>query len=130
GFRYSTLYPQTISLDMVLIPPHIEKLKVDLSKEKDIGKQQEIIDEMEKRLIEYVKKDHPELYIHIASGAVKNIGQIRQIMVAKGIIADPDGNILPPISQSLNQGFDVNNYFDTSAGSRKGLIDKALNTAK
>ncbi len=50
-------------------------------------------------------------------------------MVAKGLINDPMGNLLPPVTQSLNQGFSPMNYFDAAAGSRRGVIDRSLNTA-
>jgi DNA-directed RNA polymerase subunit beta' len=129
AFKYATQHPLSFSLDMMTISPKLEQLKLDLAKEKDVGKQSKIISEMEDELVDFLKIAHPDLYIQVASGASKGKEQIRQIMVAKGLISDPKGNVLPPITRSLAEGYTPEEYFKASAGSRKGTIDRALNTA-
>jgi hypothetical protein len=52
------------------------------------------------------------------------------MFVAKGIIADPKGNILPAIQGSFAGGLNNADYFAAAAGSRKGLADRTLNTAE
>lgn len=129
GFKYATIYPSTVSLDMFEIPKEIEDLKIKLSKEKDPVNQSEIIAEMEKKLLVHLQKNQPDLYILIESGSIRGILPVRQIMVAKGLILDTMGNLLPPVTKSIQQGFSPENYFDAAMGSRKGTIDRALNTA-
>lgn len=129
GFIYSTMYPQTLSLDMFDISDNIKKLREDLKKEKDVGQQVKIVDEMNAQLLEYLKTNVPELYIQVKSGAAKDIGQLRQMMVSKGLIYDANGKLLPPITSCLGDGYDSETYFEASAGSRKGIADRAINTA-
>lgn len=129
GFEYATMYPQTISLDMFIVPENLKKLATQLSKEPDVLKQVEIINTMEVQLKEHLRKNVPCLHIQIESGAAKGGSQIRQIMVAKGLINNAVGELLPPISKALNDGYTPEEYFEASAGSRKGIIDKAINTA-
>lgn len=130
GFKYATMYPQTISIDMFMIPDSLFKMKEKLDMEKDPGKQQDIINEMEKMLIQYLKDYVPSLYIQVQSGAAKGSSQLRQVMVAKGLLNDAKGNLMPPFSESLALGYSPSTYFEASVGSRKGTIDRSLNTAK
>lgn len=130
GFYYSTIYPQSISYDMFDMPANIMQLKGKLAKEKDLQTQLDIIDEMEKELVDHLQKKAPELYHIIASGGSKGVGSFRQILVAKGVVSDSFGNILPPITNSMAEGFTPESYFDASAAARKGTMDRALNTAK
>jgi len=129
GFYYATLYPKTISLDMLTIPENIKKLKVELDKTKDLKTQSEIVDKMENLMIEHLKKNVPELYAMVNSGASKDKSQVRQIMISKGLIRDPGNNILPPIVNSFSDGYTTTQYFNAAAGARAGIIGRALNTA-
>ena len=63
------------------------------------------------------------------SGATKGWDQPFQMLCAKGIIADPEGNILPIIKGSFSEGLTVEEYFNATGGARKGIIDRVLNTA-
>lgn len=129
GFKYSTLYPKSITLDQMEISERLKKLKLDLDRATDISAQNNILTTMEKVLMEDLKKHDNGLYYMVASGGSKGTNQLRQLMVAKGLITDPQKNILPPISKSINDGFTKQEYFDASAGSRSGTIDRALNTS-
>ena len=129
GFRTATLYPRSFSIDMLEMPASIMKLKDELRKEKDILKQQEIIDKMTSLLKEHIKKNNKDLYQQIESGAAKGIGQLRQLLVCKGILSDPQGNILPAIASSIGEGYQPEEYFEASAAARAGLISTAKLTA-
>lgn len=129
GFKYATLYPQTIALDMMKLPPNLIKLKEELKKEKDTTKQMEIVAKMDSELLTYLEKNEPGLYIQVKSGSIKSMGSLRAIMVAKGVAFDPNGKMLPPISESHLDGLPPETYYAASAASRKATIDRALNTA-
>lgn len=128
GFKYATLYPKTLDLKTLVIPPHIMKMKDELNQVKTVAEQSVIQDKIEKVMMEHFKKTHSDLYFVAASGGSKGMNQLRQMMVCKGLIQDPDGNILPPITKSINEGYSPQEYFDAAAGSRKGTTDRALNT--
>jgi hypothetical protein len=51
-------------------------------------------------------------------------------LIAKGIIADPKGNIMAPIKGSFSEGLTNEEYFQAASGARKGLADRTLNTAQ
>lgn len=128
GFLYATLYPKSIDLEMLEVPAHVMNMKNKLLETKDVSEQSAIIDDIEVALLEHLKKTKSDLYYIVASGGAKGIGQLRQMMVCKGLIQDPNGNVLPPITKSINEGYSPKEYFDASAGSRKGTADRAINT--
>ncbi|QSB04548.1 DNA-directed RNA polymerase subunit beta' [Natronoglycomyces albus] len=70
------------------------------------------------------------LWQMINSGARGNMLQLRQIAGMRGLVANPNGEIIPrPIKSSLREGLTVLEYFISTHGSRKGLADTALRTA-
>jgi DNA-directed RNA polymerase subunit beta' len=65
------------------------------------------------------------------SGARGSISQITQMSGMKGLIVNPSGQTLDfPIIPSYKEGLSPLEFFMTTHGSRKGLVDTALNTAK
>lgn len=65
------------------------------------------------------------------SGAKGNIGQIRQILSAPVLVRDVHDNPVPvPIKKSYAEGLDLLDYWASMAGARKGMIDRALQTAE
>jgi DNA-directed RNA polymerase beta' subunit len=126
GFKFATLTAPSFTFDQIKIPPEIYKLKQKLDKattEEAI----EIVAEMRKIMIKSMKDTG--VYDLVESGAGKGWDQPMQILAAKGIIADPKGNILPPIKGSFMDGLTPKEYFEASSGARKGIIDRVLNTA-
>ncbi len=65
------------------------------------------------------------------SGARGSLGNINQMVGMKGIIQNISGDALEfPIVSCYKEGLNPLEYFITTHGSRKGLTDTALNTAK
>ena len=65
------------------------------------------------------------------SGARGSISQVTQMSGMKGLIVNPSGQTLDfPIIPSYKEGLSPLEFFMTTHGSRKGLVDTALNTAK
>jgi DNA-directed RNA polymerase beta' subunit len=126
GFKFSTILAPSFSLDNIQLPSEILKIKQQLkgasTEEADL-----LIKKSEKLLAEHLKdtglSDLQE------SGAAKGWGNTRQILVAKGIVADPQGKILDPIAGSFADGLTNKEYFEQSAGARRGIIDRVINTA-
>lgn len=70
------------------------------------------------------------VYMMIFSGARGNISQIKQIVGIRGLMADSKGEIInTPIKNNLKEGLNINEYFISCYGARKGIIDTALKTA-
>jgi len=65
------------------------------------------------------------------SGARGSLNQITQMVGMKGLIASTSGGTIEfPIISSTKEGLTPIEYFISTHGSRKGLTDTALNTAK
>jgi len=126
GFKFSTIMAPSISLDDIRIPDSILKLKNKLEG-KSIEEQIEIIDQMKEIMIKYLKDTG--VYDLVESGATKGWDQPLQILVSKGIISDPSGNILSAIKGSFSDGLTPKEYFKAASGARKGLIDRVINTS-
>jgi DNA-directed RNA polymerase subunit beta' len=71
------------------------------------------------------------VYDMTESGARGSLGNLNQMAGMKGIIANVSGDSLEfPILSCFKEGLTPLEYFITTHGSRKGLTDTALNTAK
>jgi DNA-directed RNA polymerase beta' subunit len=129
SFKYGTIGSPSFSYDDFVVPKEILDLKKKL-----IGATpqtaQIIIDEMTAKLKAYLEDKMGNLGLLGKAGSLKGgYSQSRQILIAKGLISDNEGNILNPISESYAEGFNSKDFFMSGAGSRKGIADRVLNTA-
>ena len=150
GFQYATKSGTTWGIDDVKVP--FEK-KAILEKARE--EEREILthfnegllsrDERRRMIISVwhkakneIEKILPEtldqngsVYDMWKSGARGSLGQIAQMVGMKGLIVNTRGETLEfPIQSSMKEGMTPIEYFITTHGSRKGLADTALQTAK
>ena len=70
------------------------------------------------------------IYMMADSGARGSAAQIRQLAGMRGLMAKPDGSIIEtPIVANFREGLEIDEYFISTHGARKGLSDTALKTA-
>jgi DNA-directed RNA polymerase subunit beta' len=70
------------------------------------------------------------VFIMADSGARGSKQQIRQLAGMRGLMAKPSGEIIEtPITANFREGLEVQHYFISTHGARKGLADTALKTA-
>ena len=75
-------------------------------------------------------KGFSPVHIMADSGARARKNPFMQISAVVGLKAKQSGEILiPPITSSYREGLDVLDYFNSTYGSRKGLVDTAMKTA-
>ena len=150
GFRYATHSGVTWGLGDVKIPPGKEAVidrghgavseVVDQYKEgllseheritKSVEIWQSIKSEIEKLIPGTLDSKNP-IYDVILSEARGSFGNLNQMAGMKGIIQNVAGVALEfPILSCYKEGLTPLEYFITTHGSRKGLTDIALNTAK
>jgi len=149
GFKYATLAGISIS---------IEDLKVPSTKKSIVGKATKQVESLDRQLKSnsISSKEHfirsidiwgqvtedvtnamlkefdklNSVYLMAFSGARGNVQQVRQLAGIRGLMADPSGNIIRiPIKANFKEGLNVTEYFISSYGARKGLVDTALRTA-
>jgi len=153
GFKYSTIFGVTISMEDIKIP---EEKKILLEKaEKEVAEVYEqyrnglitneerynkVIDiwtSVNERIADVMmselKKDRNgfnPVYMMAHSGARGSKTQIRQLAGMRGLMAKPSGEIIElPIKSNFKEGLTVLEYFNSTHGARKGLADTALKTA-
>jgi hypothetical protein len=70
------------------------------------------------------------VYMMAFSGARGNISQVRQLVGMRGLMANPQGQIIDfPIRSNFREGLTLTEYIISSYGARKGIVDTALRTA-
>ena len=75
-----------------------------------------------------LSKNNP-LRLMQESGARGSRDQIKQLAGMRGLVADPLGRIVElPSKSNYREGLDIYEYFTSTRGARKGLVDKALKT--
>jgi DNA-directed RNA polymerase subunit beta' len=149
GFKYSTLSGISISLDDMRVPDNkkkmIEKAEKQVQKlerlektgaittadknfqSNDIwrGVTQDVSVALENEL-----GPLNNVFIMANSGARGNIDQVRQLAGMRGLMSDSQGRTVNvPIKSNFKEGLSLTEYFISSYGARKGLVDTALRTA-
>ena len=150
GFEYATNAGITWSFDDVSVPE--EKKKV-IDSARDRVEQIEsdfkngLLSEDEKRrmvievwhgaktsvekLVEEALSPKSPVHDIITSGARGSIGNLTQMVGMKGLIQNTAGETIElPIVSSMMEGLNPVEYFMSTHGSRKGLTDTALGTAR
>ncbi len=150
GFRYATVSGTTWGIDEVKVPAQKAQILDDSREEErkvfafyDEGlisrdERRRMIVEIWHRAKTQIEKVLPETldqsgsaYEMWKSGARGSLGQIAQMAGMKGLIVNTRGETLEfPILSSMKEGMTPLEYFNTTHGSRKGLADTALQTAK
>ncbi len=151
GFKYSTKSGITISLSDIPVNHEkeviIEETNATIEKINKQFKRGLITDEerhnkviklwtdatnnVQGKLGELLKQDvENPLSMIINSGARGSANQLGQLAGMRGIMAKPDGGQVEiPILASFREGLDVQEFFLSTHGSRKGTADTALKTA-
>lgn len=108
------------------IEPYIKDLK-----KQNILSGLKTIDEAVEVTKKIIKKENPELYYSITSGARGSWDDVQQLFVCKGYVADINGIIIDtPVTSSLSKGLNNEEYYTASLSGRKGIVDRVLNTAQ
>jgi len=152
GFKYATQAGISISIEDLRVPyiknsmlknANQEILKAEKicakGKITDVERFQKIIDtwniaseSLKDELVSYFKKYDPlnSVYIMAFSGARGNLSQVRQLVGMRGLMSDPNGEIMNlPIKKNFREGLTITDYLMSGYGARKGIVDTALKTA-
>ena len=125
GFKYATLFGCTLSLDDFPLAG-LSEIKKDIYSKSEIRDQ--LVALSDDDLIGKLREGFKYSYM-IESGARGSWDQVKQLIFSRGFISNFDGEILPtPIKNSLIEGLTPEEFFFSTYGCRKGLLDVALNT--
>lgn len=149
GFHFATIGGCTIAITDVAVPKEkAEILREADSKVQAIGEQyrsgllteeeryertiavwREATDAVTEALKRSMDPWNP-VFMMAISGARGNIQQIAQLGGMRGIMVDPTGRqVEQPVRSNFREGLSVLEYFTSTHGQRKGLVDTALRTA-
>ena len=149
GFRYSTLGGITIGFQDITVPEEkktiLAEAEVEVNKIdslyrsgflSDAERRTNVIhiwddatNKVTKTLMDSLDQYNP-IFMMANSGARGSTNQIRQLAGMRGLMADPNGQIIEvPIRANFREGLTVLEFFISSHGARKGLADTALRTA-
>ncbi|EKQ67443.1 DNA-directed RNA polymerase subunit beta' [Leptolyngbyaceae cyanobacterium JSC-12] len=152
GFKFATRAGVSISVDDLQVPATKRKLleaaeeTIRETEERyirgeitEVERFQKVIDtwngtneELKDEVVRNFKTNNPlnSVYMMAFSGARGNISQVRQLVGMRGLMANPQGEIIDlPIKTNFREGLTVTEYIISSYGARKGLVDTALRTA-
>ena len=152
GFRYATVAGVSISVDDLKVPPIKAELleaaegEIRETEERyargeitEVERFQKVIDtwnstseNLKDEVVTNFRATDPlnSVYMMAFSGARGNLSQVRQLVGMRGLMADPQGEIIDlPIKTNFREGLTVTEYIISSYGARKGLVDTALRTA-
>jgi len=125
GFKYATLFGCTMSLKDCTMEGARE-FRDQLFSDDDIHKQ--LVAVSDPAVTQKMRENFKYSYM-IESGARGSWDQVRQLVLTRGFISNFQGKILPePIKNSLMDGLTNKEFFYSTYGCRKGLLDVALNT--
>ena len=104
-----------------------KQAEVDLWTKTSDDVQDDVIQKLE---AEAKDGDYNSVYMMAYSGARGNWSQMRQLTAMRGLMSNPRGDILAfPIKSNFREGLNQSEYFISTYGARKGLVDTALRTA-
>jgi DNA-directed RNA polymerase subunit beta' len=152
GFRFATKAGVSISVDDLTVPPAkrqmIESAEQEIRQTEqryvrgeitEVERFQKVIDtwnitseSLKDEVIRNFQITDPlnSVYMMAFSGARGNMSQVRQLVGMRGLMANPQGEIIDlPIKTNFREGLTVTEYVISSYGARKGLVDTALRTA-
>ncbi len=149
GFKYATLAGVSISISDLIVPKSKKKIIDDAQhrvsqleahyKTGDLSSKEKFIQSLDiwstvtEKVTQAMLDEFDKLnsvYMMAFSGARGNVQQVRQLAGIRGLMADPLGNIIEiPIKTNFKEGLNITEYFISSYGARKGLVDTALRTA-
>ena len=149
GFKYSTKGAITVAVIDAVIPPAKKEILSDAEAQidrvsRDYRRGLISNEERSRHVIEIWNKatedvadalkgnldEFNPIFMMADSGARGSMSQIRQLAGMRGLIANTAGKVIEvPIRSNYREGLNVQEYFISSRGARKGLADTALRTA-
>ncbi len=151
GFMFATRAGISIGIDDLIIPDNKKEIITKAEKEiEQIEKMERhgsispkeklervldtwstVTDDVTQSLMKQLEDQKlNSVYLMSFSGARGNKDQVRQLSGIRGLMADAQGHIIDiPIKTNFKEGLSVTEYFISSYGARKGLVDTALRTA-
>jgi DNA-directed RNA polymerase subunit beta' len=152
GFQYATLGAIPLGIDDLLTAPSKGWLIEDAEQYTNLSEKHHIYGNLHaveklRQLIEtwyatseYLKQEmnpnfrmtDPSNPVHMMSfsGARGSVSQVHQLVGMRGLMSDPQGQIIDlPIQSNFREGLSLTEYIISCYGARKGVVDTAVRTS-
>ena len=152
GFEYATQAGISLSIDDLKIPPnkklYLSQAELNIQSTQIEYKEgnltaveqfQQLIDtwhrtseNLKQSVVKHFRSTDVlnPVFMMAFSGARGNISQVRQLVGMRGLMSDPQGQIIDfPIRSNFREGLTLTEYVISCYGARKGIVDTALKTA-
>jgi len=127
GFETTTLNGSTLSLDGMTLK-NSAKLAAEIYEDDSLSISDRIIKLKSKEVMDQVKAEFGSSSF-IESGSRGSWDQACQIVLSRGYVSNAAGRIMPePVKSNFVDGLSPDEFFTSSYGTRKGLLDVAMNT--
>ncbi|MDR1874670.1 MAG: DNA-directed RNA polymerase subunit beta' [Synergistaceae bacterium] len=150
GYRWAAKSGISFGVGSIIIPPEKQQITAETIEQDEFFKeeyemgvltQDEYLFHKEMLWSEAARRIADSIAVHmepsnpvrmmVDSGARGSRGQMGQMAGIRGLMSDPSGRIIDyPITANFREGMNMLEYFISTHGSRKGLADTALRTAK
>ena len=85
---------------------------------------------IDKLISKKLKNKNNPLFDMVDSGARGSSSQLRSMLTTPFLVADTKGKTVPiPIKKSYAEGLDIDDYWVSTYGARKGMMDRAVQTS-
>src|SRR5450759_2455207 len=152
GFQYATLGAISLGIDDLLTAPSKSWLIEDAEQYTNLSEKHHNYGNLHaveklRQLIEtwyatseYLKQEmnpnfrmtDPSNPVHMMSfsGARGSVSQVHQLVGMRGLMSDPQGQIIDlPIQSNFREGLSLTEYIISCYGARKGVVDTAVRTS-
>lgn len=133
AFKLGTIIPSSFDIDALIIPQFIVDKRNELFSKPGITPDEinKIAVDLAKEYLEYVRAEFDSgIYDILMSGAKGSPADWALLMIAKGSPVDIEGNIAKPILHSLDEGMNIEEFYNSAAGARSTLFTKVKGSAE
>lgn len=133
AFKLASISPNTFEINLFIPPKEWLKKKEEFQKNAEKLSPLEFKKEAEiltKELLKYIEGEGFRAENIMSSGAKGNpISDWGALLVSKGYVMDIEGNLLGPITKSLNDGYGKIDYYHAGSEARKNFYMRSALTA-
>ncbi|XP_047258853.1 DNA-directed RNA polymerase subunit beta''-like, partial [Capsicum annuum] len=136
GFQQATATSISLGIDDLLTIPFKGWLVQDAEQQSLILKKHHhygnvhAVEKLHQSIEIWMTDPFNPVHIMSFSGARGNASQVHQLVGMKGLISDPQGQMIDlPIQSNLREGLSLTEYIISCYGARKGVVDTAVRTS-
>ena len=131
GFEFASRFAISFPITEMKIPLDLKKLVEKLKDMDPDSGNKYIKDVLTPKLIEYVKKNYPQVYAIFDSGSRGSWSDLVQMVLVKGYVEDAEGKVVKvPVTKGFIDNLNAVEAFIISPAARRGIANRSMKTAE